>query len=148
MLFALFALGVIVFLAITALLARALSVDGAEQSAITSVLQAEARGDARAMAARIKGCGESAACRARVVEDAAALHHPGPVSVIELNPSAGFSLGSTLGTARVAWRIGGGLPIVQCVLVRRAGNVVSGLRIELLKISRRIKSDSDCPPSY
>jgi hypothetical protein len=34
------------------------------------------------------------------------------------------------------------------VLVRRAGNIFSGLRIELLKISRRITSDKDCPARY
>ena len=68
--------------------------------------------------------------------------------VIELNPSAGFSLGSTTGTARVAWRAGNSLPIVQCVRVRRAGNVISGLHVELLKISRRIPSASDCPSTY
>ena len=43
---ALIALGIVVFVVVSALLARAFSVDGAEQSAITSVLQAEARGDA------------------------------------------------------------------------------------------------------
>jgi hypothetical protein len=148
LLFALFAFGVVVFLAITALLARALTVDGAERSAITVLLRAEARGDAAAVVARIKDCRRHAACRARAATNAEALRQPGLVSVIQLNPSAGFSLGSTLGTARVAWRIDGGLPIVQCVLVRRAGNVLSGLRIELLEISRRIKTDSDCPPSY
>ena len=68
--------------------------------------------------------------------------------MIKLDPSAGFSLGSTLGTARVAWRIGNGLPIVQCVRVRRAGNLISGLRVELLEISRRIPSDHACPAKY
>ena len=68
--------------------------------------------------------------------------------MIELDPSASFSLGSTLGTARVAWRIGESLPIVQCVRVRRAGNLLSGLRVELLEISRRIPSDKACPARY
>ena len=144
----LFGTGVIVFLAIAALLARAFTLDGAEQSAITSVLEAEAHGNAAAIVARIERCSASRACRARADLNAASLKHPGAVTILELNPSAGFSLGSTLGTARVAWRIGEGLPIVQCVLVRRAGNIISGRRIELLRISRRIKTDSDCPPSY
>jgi hypothetical protein len=146
--FVLIGLGLVVFLVISALLARAFSIDGAERSAITTVLQAEARGDATSIIARIEGCGQSAACRARATADATALKAPGAVSVIELTPSAGFSLGGTVGTARVAWQINRGLPIVQCVLVRRAGNVFSGLRIELLKISRRIPSNKDCPPRY
>ena len=45
-LLALVAFGVVVVLVVSALLARAFSVDSAEQSAITGLLQAEARGDA------------------------------------------------------------------------------------------------------
>ena len=146
--FVLLAALVVVFVAITALLARALTVDGAERTAIEGLLRAEAAGDPRAMASRISGCPGSPACRTRVSQDAGELKHPGKLAILELNPSAGFSLSSTLGTARVAWRAGGSLPIVQCVRVRRAGNVLSGLHIELLKVSRRIASNSDCPATY
>ena len=86
--------------------------------------------------------------QARVAQDAAALRRSGSVSILTLDPSAGFSLSSTLGTARVAWRAGGSLPIVQCVRVRRAGNALSGLHVELLEISARIKSDAGCPARY
>jgi hypothetical protein len=147
-LLALIALGLVVFLALSVLLTRALTVGSAEQSAITSLVQAEARGDAAAMMTRITGCGKSAACRARARANATALTRAGVVSLIKLDQSAGFSLGSTLGTARVVWRAGNGLPIVQCVRVRRAGNVLSGLQVELLEISRRIPSDKDCPARY
>jgi hypothetical protein len=141
-------LGLIVFLAVSAVLARVFSVDDAERSAITTLVQAEARGDASAMRAQIQSCSESASCRARVEQDAAALTRPGQVLILQLNSSAGFSLGSTLGTARVAWRAGSALPIVQCVKVRRAGNALSGLRVELLEISLRIKTGADCPARY
>ncbi len=141
-------LGVVLFLAISALLARAFSVDGAERSAITGLVQAEARGDGGSVLSRVQGCSASSACRARVAEDVAALAHPGSVAILTLNPSSGFSLTGTLGTARVAWNVGGSLPIVQCVRVRRAGNVLSGMHVELLALSTRIKSDSDCPASF
>lgn len=144
----LIAAGLIVFLAISAVLARVFSVDDAERAAITTLVQAEARGDASAMRAQIEDCSASAGCRARVAQDAAALSRRGQVLILQLNSSAGFSLGSTLGTARVAWRAGSALPIVQCVRVRRAGNALSGLRVELLEISARIKSGSDCPARY
>jgi hypothetical protein len=144
----LIAAGVLVFLAVSAVLARVLSIDGAERAAITALVQAEARGDAMAMAARIEGCGRSRFCQQRVAADVAALTRHGQVSILQLNPSAGFSLSSTLGTARVAWRAGASLPIVQCVRVRRAGNALSGLHVELLEISARIKSDSDCLARY
>jgi len=144
----LIAVGAILFLAISALLARVLSVDGAEQSAITSLVQAEARGNSHAMIDEIEGCRRSPSCRRRISEDALALSQRGRVAILQLNASAGFSLTSTLGTARVAWRAGDGLPIVQCVKVRRAGNALSGLRVELLEISPRIKTDADCPARY
>ena len=147
-LLALILLGLIVFLAISAVLARVLSVDSAERSAITSLVQAEARGDAPAMTRLIRGCAQDSACRRRALEDASRLRRVGSVKILELGSSAGFSFGSTLGTARVAWRAGNALPVVQCVLVRRAGNALSGLRVELLEISRRIKSDTACPARY
>lgn len=139
---------VALFVAITVLLGRAFTVDGAERTAIEDLLSAEARGDAGGMQSQILGCARSPSCVARVREDAAALRRPGKLVILELNPSAGFSLGSTTGTARVAWRAGGALPIVQCVLVHRAGNVIKGLHVQVLKISRRINTSSDCPSSY
>jgi len=141
-------IGVVVFLVVSALLARVLSLDGAERSAITALIQAEARGDASAMSTRIKDCGQSAACRARVAADAQALRRAGTVAILQINPSAGFSLGSTLGTARVAWRAGTALPVVQCVRVRRAGNVLTGQHVELLEVSERIRTSADCPATY
>jgi hypothetical protein len=145
---ALIVLGVAVFLIISALLARVLSVDGAERSAITSLVQAEARGDAPAMVGLIEGCRASAACRQRVAQNALELKRTGSVLILSMDASAGFSLASTLGTARVAWRAGNHLPVTQCVRVRRAGNALSGLHIDLLEISRRIKTNADCPAHY
>jgi hypothetical protein len=147
-LLALVATGVLVFLLISALLARAFSVDSAERSAITAVIQAQARGDTAGVIARFTGCAQNAACRARAAANVAALRHPGNVSIIQIQSSAGFSLGATHGTARAVWSVAGSLPIVQCVRVHRAGNVLSGLRVELLALSRRIASDSDCPASF
>lgn len=145
---ALVIVGVVVFLAISAILARAFSIDGAERSAITAVVQAEARGDTAAILGQMTGCSQSPSCRTRVSTDAATLRRPGAVSIIQLQPSAGFSLTGTTGVARVAWKTGGSLPVVQCLRVRRAGNVASGLRVELLTLSRRIPSDADCPARF
>ena len=109
----LIAVGVLVFLAISAVLARVLSIDGAERSALTSLVTAEARGDRAGAASQLYHCSASAACQGRVAVDTAALRHPGAVSIIQIQPSAGFSLTSTLGVARVAWQVGGSLPIVS-----------------------------------
>jgi hypothetical protein len=91
---------------------------------------------------------DNPACRQRVADDAGRLKLPGSVSIILINPSAGFSLTGTTGTARVAWNAGNSLPVVQCVKVQRAGNALSGLGIRLLEIGKRIKSDTACPAKY
>jgi len=144
----LIAVGVLVFVGVSALLARVFSVDSVERSAITSLVQAEARGDPAYLLDHLGGCRQSAACRDRVTQNIAALTHPGSVKIIQILPSAGFSLTGTLGTARVAWEVGSSLPIVQCLRVRRAGNALRGLSVELLAITPRIASDSDCPSSF
>jgi hypothetical protein len=137
----------VAFLAISALLARVFSIDGAERAAITALIQAEARGDQAGMIKQLYHC-QDATCRQRVADDAVALRRHGSVSIILINPSAGFSLTGSTGTARVAWNAGNSLPIVQCIKVQRAGNALSGLRIRLLKIGKRIKSDTACPARY
>jgi len=139
---------VVVFLLVSALLARVFSADSAERSAITSLLDAEAKGDTGGVVSQIHGCSTSESCRARAAANVKQLQRPGAVSILQLQSSAGFSLGSTLGVARVAWRIGSSLPIVQCVRVRRAGNAISGLHVELLEISPRITSDDPCPARF
>jgi hypothetical protein len=140
--------GVVLFLVISALLARVFSANSAEQSAITSLLRSEAKGDVNAILAEIRGCRSDPACRQRAAVNAAALRHAGAVSIILLQPSTSFSIGGTEGTARVAWNVGSSLPIVQCVKVRRAGNPISGLSVELLEVSRKIPSDTACPAHY
>ena len=142
------AVAVIVFLVISALLARVFSANSAEQSAITALVKSEARGEEGAIVGAITGCRTTPACLRRAGENAAALRHPGTVSIIQLQASTSFSLAGTLGTARVAWNVGGSLPIVQCVRVRRTGNAISGLHVELVEVSRRIKSDTACPAQF
>jgi hypothetical protein len=145
---ALVALGVVLFFAVSALLARVWSADGAEGSAVTALIRAEAGGDQQGMLDRIQGCRASAACRARVQANASALRRPGKLLILQNQASTGFSFVGTTGSARVAWKTPSSIPVVQCVRVRRAGNAISGLKIELLTISQRIKNDADCPPRF
>jgi hypothetical protein len=142
------ALAVVLFLVVSALLARAFNAGDAEDAAITSLVQAEARGDSAEVISLITGCSASAACRARAAANTAALRHPGRVSIAEINPSSTFSVASTEGTARVAWVAGDSLPRVQCLRVRHAGSLLQGFTIELLTLSRRIASDADCPSRF
>ena len=143
------AAAIVLFLLISALLARVLSANSAEQSAITSLVTDEARGDVNAVIEDIAHCHDNPACRTRASDNATALRHAGAVSIIQIQPSTSFSIAGTLGTARVAWNVTGRpQPVVQCVRVRRTGNVISGLKVQLLEVSRRIKSDTACPARY
>lgn len=142
------ALGVVLFVAISVGLARVFGANGAEQSAVTALVKAEAAGDQNGMLSRIQGCAQSSSCRTRVANNAVNLRRPGAVTIIQLEPSTSFSLGGKVGTARVAWRAGSSLPIVQCVRVKRSGDVLGGLTVHLLEISVKIKGDSPCPARY
>ena len=139
---------VVAFLVLSALLARGLSVGGAEDAAITDVVKAEARGDAGGVVGLIDGCRATPACRARATVVSDALKRSGTVSIIQIQPSAGFSLTSTLGTARVAWLVGSSLPRVQCLRVHRVGNLLQGFTVKLLRVSVRITSDHACPAHF
>ncbi len=145
---ALIALGIVLFLAISALLARAFNAEGSERAAITDVIKAEARGDQGYVIDQITGCSTDPSCRERIAVEVGALRHAGAVTILTLNPSTSFSLGATLGTARVAWEVGSSLPITQCVRVRRVGNVLSGLRVQLLAITPRLQTDATCPAHF
>jgi hypothetical protein len=139
------AAGIVLFLVISALLARVFSANGAEQSAITALVQAEARGDVNAILADIVGCRSNPSCRRTAVTNAGRLKHAGTVSILQLNPSTSFSIAGTVGTARVAWDVGSSLPITQCVRVRRTGDAISGLHVELLAVTPRLVTDAVCP---
>jgi len=142
-------LGILAFLVISTLLARVFSTDGAERTAITGLVQAEARGDQQGMASRLQACGAGAACRAQVAQLSGTLRRAGSVSILQLQPSTGFSLVGTTGVARVAWEVStDSLPVVQCVRVRRTGDAIHGLQVQLLAISGRIKSDAGCPARF
>ena len=74
----------------------------------------------------------------------AKLRRDGAVQILNYQPSARLALTRKLGTARVAWRAGTTLPVVQCVRVRREGPLTGGA-VELLSISAPIGGEAACP---
>lgn len=136
---------VVAFLLVSAALARVLSANGAERSAISALLDAQARGDSQALIAGIDGCAQSAACRATARRNAAELRSPGKLEIARLDLSTGFSLGGTTGTARVVWTTPSRLTVVQCARVRRGGDVLSGIDVEVLALGRPIGREASCP---
>jgi hypothetical protein len=137
------AFALLVFAGLSALLARGLSGAGAERSAVLAVLEAQARGDGAAVLARLPACRREPACARITAERARALRRPGRVQILAYAPTTRFALTRTTGTARVAWRAGDSLPVVQCVKARRDGPV-TGAGVELLAISAPIAHDGSC----
>ncbi len=132
------------FLAISALLARFLSVENAERDDLVALLQAQAQGDAPAMLNQLSGCREIPSCAAVAQADAARLHRPGSIKILTLTSPTAYSLTGATGTTRVAWTVIGTLPVVQCVRVRRTGNAITGVSVRLLSIGPQIPGENDC----
>jgi hypothetical protein len=142
----LLASAVVVFLLISALLARVLSANGAERDAVVKALNAQARGDAGAVRRQLSGCAAGSPCETKLNAVVARVRRPGRVLVLSYDAASGFSLGGTSGIARVAWRTSTQIkPVVQCVSVRRTGNPVGGLGIELTALSAPIGNETSCP---
>jgi hypothetical protein len=133
-----------VFVGISLLLARGLSASGAERGAVLAVVRAQARGDAAAVLARLPACRREPACAQTTRERVASLRRPGDVQILTYRPSTSLALTRRTGTGRVAWRAGAGLPVVQCVRVRRDGPLTGG-SVELLSISAPIGGEASCP---
>jgi hypothetical protein len=139
---ALIGAGVVLFLVISGLLARFLSVENLERQDVLGLLKAEATGHPAAIFALLHAC--SGPCPANVRSDATRLSGPGIVKILAFQSATQFALTGKTGQTRVAWKLGTRLPYVQCVTVRRSGNPVSGISVSLLRISRPIPLTSDC----
>jgi hypothetical protein len=137
--------GLFVFLGITLMLARALSATGTERSHVLEIARAQARGDAQAVLDRTPACARQPACVAATEAFVAKLKRPGDVAILQYKPSIQLPLTRAVATGRVAWRAGtDGLPVVQCVRVRRDGPL-TGATVELLSISAPIGNEASCP---
>jgi hypothetical protein len=135
---------VVLFLAISALLARFLSLPNAERDDLVALLQAQANGNAPAMLSQLPGCDASPECIAQVRANAIHLRRRGEVKILTLTAAHPYSLTSATGTTRVAWTVLGKLPVVQCVQIRRSGNAITGFSIALLSIGPQIEGEADC----
>ena len=139
----LIAVGVVLFLGISFVLARYLTTENRERDAVYALLQDQARGDVDAMLRRLDDC--DARCRAAAEANARRLARPGEVKILAYTSSTGYALGGATGPTRVAWTIvNRQLPVVQCVVVRREGSVLAGHSITLLRVSRPIGRESSC----
>jgi hypothetical protein len=137
------AFAVFVFLGLSVLLARGLSGSGNERAKVLDVLRAQARGDANTVLADLPACRAQTACAQTTADRVRRSRVDGAVQILMYEPSARLALTRQIGTARVAWRAGTHLPVVQCVRVRREGPL-SGAGVELLSISAPIAREGSC----
>ena len=133
------------FVAISAGVARQLGATSAERNAAVATIKDEARGDGPGLARRIRGCAADGGCAARVGALAARLRTRDRVRILRYDGLGGVSLGGRHGVARVAWKAGTRLPVVQCVRLRRTGDLLSGYRIHVLALSAPIGREAACP---
>jgi hypothetical protein len=154
----LFAVCVIVVLAVGVLLARFLSVENAERDDEQALVQAEVAGDEAGMLVQLDGCSyrwlspvakrlaASRACVAGVKADAADPHlrRKGAVKILQLESTTAYSLSGATGETRLAWTVIGTLPVVQCVEIRRTGSFLGGIHVQPIAISAPISGEGRC----
>ena len=139
----LIAVGIVLFLGVSRVLARYLSTENRERDAVYALLRDQARGDVRGMLSRLDGC--DARCRATAAANARRLKRPGTVKILAYSSSTAYALGAETGPTRVAWTIvNRQLPVVQCVEVQRTGSVLTGRAINLRRLSAPIDSQGSC----
>ena len=134
------------FLVISGLLAQFLQTENVERDGDLALIQAEASGDVQAMLNQISGCRASPACVASVKANAAnpRTRRRGAVKILQLTSPTAYSLFGATGKTRFAWTVIGTLPVVQCIDVRRSGNLVGGISVHLIGLSAPIENEADC----
>jgi len=136
----------VLFLALSGLLARFLSVENAERDDDLALIQAQARGDVGGMLDQLSGCRRRPSCVAEVRANTTnpRLRRSGAVKILQLESATAYSLTGATGKTRLAWTVIGQLPVVQCVEVRRTGNFLKGITVTLLALSAPIPNEGDC----
>ncbi len=140
---AVIAIAVLFVLVVSVFVARWLNNDTNERSQVTELLRAQARGDAEAMLAILR-CPDLA-CERLARANARRLRAPGELKIALYQSQTAHAIAPRTKPTRVVWFTPGRLTTVQCVLVRRSGNVFAGASISLLRLSAPIGRESSCP---
>ena len=137
------ALAVAAFLAISVVVGRWLSADTDERGQVVELLRAQTKGDAAGMLRHL-AC-RTPACIATTKANARRLRGDGAVKIALYQSGTAHALRSRTKPTRVVWFTPGRLTTVQCVLVRRTGNLFAGTSVTLLRLSAPIGRESSCP---
>jgi hypothetical protein len=139
---------VVALLAASFFVARWINNDTAERARVVDLLRAQMRGDAADMLRRLDACTDPA-CVAVVTANANKLRRDAELKVALYQSQTAHALRSRTKFTRVVWFPAGreAETTVQCVLVRRQGNVFAGMTVSLLRVTAPIERESSCPPS-
>ncbi|MEI6447466.1 MAG: hypothetical protein WCO96_06245 [Actinomycetes bacterium] len=136
----------VAFLAASLGLARVLAASGAERTLLEGLIADQGAGRSAEVTALLPDCAPGSACATRtnamIDRNSEA---GGKVKILQIDGGAPLSAGSADGVARLAWKVGSGLPVVQCAVVRRQGSVTSGFEVDLLVLSKPIEAEGACP---
>jgi len=143
---ALLVVSLLLFLAVSGVLARFLTVENAERTDALALVQAEARGNLAGMLDELGGCRGSPSCLATAKANASnpRLRRAGAVKILQLESKTAYSLFGATGKTRLAWTVLGTLPVVQCAEVRRTGNFLTGIQVQLIGLSAPIDNEGRC----
>lgn len=139
------AFAVCAFLLIAFEVARFLTAENVERSAVYALLEDQARGDTAAVTAALDGCTRQ--CAERVARTVREARRPGEVKVLRFDPAGRFSLGRSTGRSRVAWAVdvtNSSPAVVQCVTVRRDWSFLSGASVTLQRLSAPLPPEKGC----
>ena len=84
-------------------------------------------------------------CTAIVRSNAERLRGPGKLKIAYYVSGTAHAVSSKTKFTRVVWFTPGRLTTVQCVLVRRRGNVFAGTTVSLLRVTAPIGREASCP---
>ena len=79
------------------------------------------------------------------IKDQPRVNGAGKVRIVRYDGLGGVSLGDRSGVARVVWKTPRSLPTVQCVRLRRTGDLIAGYHVRVLGVSAPIPREDPCP---
>ena len=136
----------IAFLAASLGLARVLAASGAERTLLEGLIADQGAGRSAEVTALLPDCAAGSECAKRTKAMIDRNAKPGgKVKILQIDGGAPLSAGSADGVARLAWKVGADLPVVQCAVVRREGSVTAGFSVNLVVLSKPIAAEGACP---
>jgi hypothetical protein len=132
----------VVFLAISFVVARWLSTENRERDTLFTLVSDEAAGNTDAVLRQLHGC--DAACAAKVRAFVPRTAGRGAVKIAMLDSGTQYTFGDKTGTSRVVWVHGvNSRPIVQCVVLRRHGGPLTERSVSLLRLGAPLADNED-----